>query len=184
MSTYKTETASDPGDTSSAPIRETPPERGLTAAKATERARVLAVLSGAQKDVDRTALKKALNQQSRDAYDRAYGRLERAAQVHADETYTEVEIPVRDPPAELPPELHQWARALAAALANHKIVIPSFPVPALTRVIKPLSFEQRTAREGYTETLGMGPSGKGAPPPNFANPDANDAWLNVQGVAS
>lgn len=182
MSTYK-EPANDlGGDIDNAPIRETPVQRGMAAAKATERMRVLAVLSGAQADVDRTALKKSLNQQSRDAYDRAYDRLERAARVHADETGNVVSIPVRDPPAALPDELHMWARSVAAALAKHNIAIPALPVPSLMRDIHPGPGQYAAGQ--YRETLGMGKSGKGAPPPNFANPDANAAWLNVQGVAS
>ncbi len=166
-------------DFSNAPVRETPLYRGMAAAKATERARVLAVLSGAQADVSRTALKKSLNQQSRDAYDRAYDRLERAAQIHANETGADVSIPVRDPPAALPPELRAWARELVATLAKHKIAASALPEPSLIQVISP-----RTTDSQYRETLGLGKSGTGAPPPNFADPDANKGWLNVQGVAS
>ena len=154
----------------SPPVRETPVERGMALAQATERTRVKSVLEGALSDVKRTALKKSVNQQSRDAYDRAFNRLEVAAQNWADNTGEEVSIPVRDAPLPLPYELHVWARELAVALEKHKIKVPALPTPATVQFIKP-----QGAPDGrYRESLGLSPDGSGLPlrgPGSNTDPD-------------
>jgi hypothetical protein len=155
---YMGESSNGLGEGTPVPIRETPIERGRAAALSTEGKRVAAVLEGALADVKRTAHKKSVNQPSRDAYDRAFNRLEIAAQNQANFTGEDVVIPVRDAPVSFPRALHDWAAVVVSVLEKHKIKIPPLPMSALTQIIKPCAPDGR-----YRESKGLSPDGTGLP---------------------
>ncbi len=94
---------------------------------------------------------------SRDAYCRIYERVERLAQIMADEFGHGVDIPAFDPPTD-------------GRSGN-------------TRTVEPRSVAARVQDSFYRETGGKGPSGRAGPEPGVPGSDANTAWLNFQGGA-
>ena len=137
--------------------------RGVLAAQAQERANVQSALTTALADLKRVSLKRDTTVAARDAYDRCYSRVVKAAE--------------------------RAALALVGSIGEDgkvitgpKITIPAWLPPPTPAAEQTVSIGAPRADASYRESKGMGKSGRGGPAPGESGTDAHEAWLNVQGA--